>query len=65
MASDIGAYLRQLRRDGYDVSRARGGGHWLIRRGGQLVTVAASTPGKSAMAALRSHVRQFEKREGR
>jgi hypothetical protein len=55
----LAAVLRQLRRAGYRVTRARSG-HWHVRdSNGRLVAVTSATPSdRRAIANLRATVRR-------
>jgi hypothetical protein len=57
---DLRAYLAQLRKRGYQVSR--GGDHWQIRCGGRLVATCGTTPSSNrTLAYVRTAVRRYER----
>jgi hypothetical protein len=58
--NDVTAYLRRLRRDGYDVGRTRGG-HWRIAQDGRRVATCGSTPRRSSLTDLKSIIRRYER----
>lgn len=58
--TDLAAFLRDLRRRGYTVTKARRSSHWHIRdRHGRLVAVTGSTPSdRRSLANLRASLRR-------
>jgi predicted RNA binding protein YcfA (HicA-like mRNA interferase family) len=59
--TELAALLRQLRRDGYRVTRARRGGHLHVRdKTGRLVTVIGSTPSdRRGLRNAQGQIRRF------
>jgi hypothetical protein len=52
--------MRDLRRQGYDVSMGKRG-HWHVRKGGRLLAVTGSTPGdRNALKNLKGQLRRAE-----
>lgn len=63
-SKDSNVYLRQLKKAGYEIERARGSSHWHIRWEGRLVTVQSGSPGGGrGLANLKSRIRRFEKEQ--
>jgi hypothetical protein len=64
VSSDLGCYLRDLRKRGYTITWA-GSGHQIITDGTRRVTVISSTPrgGRRSLDNLKSTIRRYERQD--